>query len=350
MTAYSIVNPTALASGQPEDITVVLSNFQALQAVINGNLDDSNVKAGAGILPSKLANYPANSGLYLRGDGTWGPIGAHTSSAPSGTNVDLPWNGGGAHSLVDDLSPSGVPTLRSYGAPPGGEGTRLVFRTANPITFLSNVTTGSGPFYTSTPSNPTTIGVPGVIHQIEFMYFVGYWIEINRDVPLYENTSLPTNPSDGQEAVLVDSVSNPTWQWRFRYNAGSSSAYKWEFIGGDDYWSTAYLGGYTAISNGFQAVAPIFITPRAGDWDTIGATQITCATANSLGQLSIGTTSAGLVATANMLGAANSHMSIVNSNVLLAIPSGTQISLWISGSNAMSVANNWIRVRPRRVA
>jgi len=45
-------------------------------------------------------------------------------------------------------------------------------------------------------------------------------------------TSLPASPLDGQEAILVDAVAAPTWQWRFRYDAGSSSAYKWEYIGG----------------------------------------------------------------------------------------------------------------------
>ena len=40
-------------------------------------------------------------------------------------------------------------------------------------------------------------------------------------------TTLPASPVDGQEAILVDSVTNPTYQWRFRYNAGSTSAYKW---------------------------------------------------------------------------------------------------------------------------
>lgn len=45
-------------------------------------------------------------------------------------------------------------------------------------------------------------------------------------------TTLPASPVDGQEAILVDSITNPTYQWRFRYNAGSSSAYKWEFVGG----------------------------------------------------------------------------------------------------------------------
>src|SRR5215471_16848375 len=50
--------------------------------------------------------------------------------------------------------------------------------------------------------------------------------------PLSYGTSLPTSPVDGQEAILVDSVTAPNWHWRFRYNAGSTNPYKWEFIGG----------------------------------------------------------------------------------------------------------------------
>jgi len=45
-------------------------------------------------------------------------------------------------------------------------------------------------------------------------------------------TTLPASPADGQQAILVDSTTSPTYQWLFRYNAGSSQTDKWEFIGG----------------------------------------------------------------------------------------------------------------------
>lgn len=45
-------------------------------------------------------------------------------------------------------------------------------------------------------------------------------------------TTLPGSPSDGDIAVLVDSLTLPTYQWKFRYNAGSSNADKWDFLGG----------------------------------------------------------------------------------------------------------------------
>jgi len=55
MGAYNIVNPGSLVPGQPEDITQVLANLQAIQAVINGGIDNSNIATGANIDPSKLA-------------------------------------------------------------------------------------------------------------------------------------------------------------------------------------------------------------------------------------------------------------------------------------------------------
>jgi hypothetical protein len=61
-------------------------------------------------------------------------------------------------------------------------------------------------------------------------------------------TTLPASPADGMEHILVDSISNPTYQWRFRYNAGSTSAYKWEFIGGSPWFTSAGSGDYGLIN------------------------------------------------------------------------------------------------------
>jgi len=78
-------------------------------------------------------------------------------------------------------------------------------------------------------------------------------------------TSLPTAPVDGQETVLVDSVTNPSYQWRLRYNASSSSAYKWEFVGG-----AASIGRFDTLQNvtaaTWTAGAPTFVVPRAGEY------------------------------------------------------------------------------------
>lgn len=72
MGAYNIVSSAALQSGQPEDISVVLANLQAIATVLNGGVDNSNINAAAAIAASKLAGYPADGSKVLKGDGTWG--------------------------------------------------------------------------------------------------------------------------------------------------------------------------------------------------------------------------------------------------------------------------------------
>lgn len=64
MTAYNVINPASLVAGQPEDVSQVLANLQAIAAVINGGIDASNITDGsisnaeiavaAGIARSKL--------------------------------------------------------------------------------------------------------------------------------------------------------------------------------------------------------------------------------------------------------------------------------------------------------
>lgn len=77
-------------------------------------------------------------------------------------------------------------------------------------------------------------------------------------------TTLPASPVDGQEFTLVDSITAPNYQWRFRYNAGSTAAHKWEFIGGSD----AIALEATAVGGGPlntpTAYGPTITVPRTG--------------------------------------------------------------------------------------
>lgn len=85
-------------------------------------------------------------------------------------------------------------------------------------------------------------------------------------------TSLPTSPWDGQEIILVDSLTNPSYHWTMRYNANSSSAYKWEFIGGQQAWRAVHLevgssfNSATYVDVSLGGIVPSFTLPFAGDW------------------------------------------------------------------------------------
>jgi len=74
MGAYNVISPSAMAAGQPEDISVVLANFQAIATVLNGGIDNSNIAVAAAITASKLAGFPADSSKILLGDGSWGTL------------------------------------------------------------------------------------------------------------------------------------------------------------------------------------------------------------------------------------------------------------------------------------
>jgi microcystin-dependent protein len=62
MGAYNIVGASTLVAGQPEDVSQVLANFQAIAGVINGGIDNTNIAVNANIDASKL-NIPATSGV-----------------------------------------------------------------------------------------------------------------------------------------------------------------------------------------------------------------------------------------------------------------------------------------------
>jgi hypothetical protein len=161
MGAYTVVNPGSLIAGQPEDISVVLANFQALATVLNGGIDNSNVNVAAAIAISKLQGYPTDGTKYLAGDSTWKVISA-------------------------------------------------------------------GP------------GVPV--------------------------TTLPASPTDGQQALLTDSVTVPTYSWLMQWNASLS---RWTFIGGADWIGSVDTDenrSGTGTFGDLATVGPTFTTPRAGTY------------------------------------------------------------------------------------
>src|SRR4051794_16176782 len=93
MGAYNVITRASMAAGQPEDISVVLANFDAIAAILNGGIDNSNINAAAAILASKLANYPASAASVLAGDGTWKTVPKVTTSLLSGGPPGAPSDG-----------------------------------------------------------------------------------------------------------------------------------------------------------------------------------------------------------------------------------------------------------------
>jgi hypothetical protein len=96
-------------------------------------------------------------------------------------------------------------------------------------------------------------------------------------------TTLPTNPVDGQECYYIaDSVNGVVWH--LKYNAGSSSAYKWEFVGGSPLFAFNDASGtFTGTSNVYQQVSGVVCNlalPLAGDYDIEAGARMTTLVAN----------------------------------------------------------------------
>lgn len=81
-------------------------------------------------------------------------------------------------------------------------------------------------------------------------------------------TSLPVSPVDGQEIDLLVDATNGV-RWRLRYRSASSSAYKWEHVGGSPMQAEVLTVEATpGTSYGDCAtVGPTVVLPVGGDFD-----------------------------------------------------------------------------------
>jgi hypothetical protein len=117
-----------MQAGQPEDITVVLANLDAIAAVLNGGIDNTNVAAGAAIDYLKLAlgnavlHRGVARGAAPPGAPTDGDFWLFPVDAANGVNWLFRYNAGSASANKWEALP-GVPVLvedavfRSVGGP-----------------------------------------------------------------------------------------------------------------------------------------------------------------------------------------------------------------------------------------
>lgn len=178
MTAYNVVSPGAMVAGQVEDISVILSNFQALATILNGGLDNGNLAPSAAIVPSKIAGYPGLSSVFLRGDGAWagaGGVGMVASLAVASANTDLvlPSPGAALNSFRID---AGGGSIRSISVPTLGAGARCEIQLwigGPAVGILHGVAGGAGAQINADPG-ATTYLTPG--YTAHFTYIpAGTW-------------------------------------------------------------------------------------------------------------------------------------------------------------------------------
>lgn len=75
----------------------------------------------------------------------------------------------------------------------------------------------------------------------------------------------PASPVD-QDIWIATAVDTNGTRWAFQYSAGSASAYKWEFIGGNEAFVRPSIPNYTSAVNAFVFTNTGLIVARAGDY------------------------------------------------------------------------------------
>ena len=85
--------------------------------------------------------------------------------------------------------------------------------------------------------------------------------------PTYE-TSLPGSPVDGQEIYYAANATDGVI-WHLRYRSGSSSSYKWEFLGGSPLRDAVATDQNTSSTTytGLTTAGPSVTVPLAGDYE-----------------------------------------------------------------------------------
>lgn len=181
--------------------------------------------------------------------------------------------------------------------------------------------------------------------------------ETSAGVPIVAyGTTLPASPTDGQEAILVDSITNPSYQWRFRYNAGSTSPYRWEFVGGTP------ASSYVQTLEGTQASSPAdlptpgpsFTVPRDGAYLLRFGANVDIGTTGGNNIAKMGPRLGALApAVADELWQRNQDfVSCARDSEVASITAGSLIKLqyWVASSFTARWQSRWLEVLPRRVS
>lgn len=166
--------------------------------------------------------------------------------------------------------------------------------------------------------------------------------------------SLPSTPADGDQVVLVDSLTAPTYHWLLRYVAAAST-YKWYCIGGTPYWAQVNTSEATTSTTftDLTTPGPSFTVPVGGDWLVEIGCYLTGPTAGNVGYMSFavgGTAASDSDAAGNSSGAAS--MSVTRSVKKTGVGAASSIATKYRTTNAANSATfnaRWLKIMPYRV-
>ena len=204
-----------------------------------------------------------------------GIINTSSPTITEGSGFSVVKNSTGNVSVTFTTPFSDVPAIAANAEGAGDRSAALFGATAGSVAILRSIAS-------------TGVAEDGLIHFIAYIPSSGK-TRVPRDFGLV--TALPSTPTPqtGDFCTFTDSLTAPTFRWRFQYNGSSASAYKWEFIGGDpkQLWAepartiTATAGGTPVPTDPLT-----FDLPRNGDYLVWGEAQLVI-TPNAVGALGV---------------------------------------------------------------
>jgi len=165
-------------------------------------------------------------------------------------------------------------------------------------------------------------------------------------------TSFPASPANGQLAVLVNSTTDPVWQWLFRYNANSTSPYKWEFIGGSDHVNIVTAGEATSSTSfaDLATVGPSFNVPRSGEYHIDGSVRVNANNIQGQIGLKVGAATTVDVGSVLIVGTAIDIQVSIYPTVYIATAGDVAKFQYRVNSGSATFSFRSLRARPKRVS
>lgn len=172
-------------------------------------------------------------------------------------------------------SPDGIPTYNTAVDSPSGKGFNAMVAAVQAALSArigkTLVTTTGDIIYASSANTPARLGIGSTGQVLKVVGGVPAW----GSAGVTTTTSAisggpPGSPADGDIWIATAAGSNGE-RWAFQYNAGSGSAYKWEFIGGSPVIVQDANSQTLSVSGAYTPLTSMQLTvPRAGDYEIVG--------------------------------------------------------------------------------
>lgn len=160
-------------------------------------------------------------------------------------------------------------------------------------------------------------------------------------------------PADGDECYLIADAANGV-VWHMRYNAGSASAYKWEYLGGS-FLAVEVLTD-EAVTNAaysdFPTVGPSVTVPRAGDYEVEWGGSDAVAVAGAQGYIGVKRGAAGTTNN-DAVGASDTgnRTGVSRRRVFAGLAASDTLKLQVTvNSGQINVSLRHLAVRPVRIS